>query len=112
MGISVLSLEMDLRHFDYTSLIILLQEKEEPRAFILKRDNGQSIVLVCFGGYICIYIKYTYHKNVKDYLIMFIVQKRPLYRRLYMLAICETKEAKYFQDYQGSSSAGTCYLGC
>lgn len=57
MGISVLSLEMDLRHFDYTSLIIVLQEKEEPRAFTLKRDNGQSIVLVCFGGYICIYIK-------------------------------------------------------
>lgn len=113
MGMSVLSLEMDLRHFDYTSLIILLQEKEEPRAFTLKRDNGQSTGLVSLGGYICINIKiYISCKNVKDYLIMFIVQKCPLYRRLYMLAICETKEAKNSQDYQSNSSAGTCYLGC
>lgn len=51
-------------------------------------------------------------KNAKDYLIIFIVQKCLLYHRLYMLALCETKEAKNSHNFQSNSSAGTCYLGC
>lgn len=62
MGMSVLSLEIDLRHLTIQVSYLLLcgsglQEKQEPRAFTLKRDNGQGIGLVSFGEYICIYIK-------------------------------------------------------
>lgn len=70
MGTSVLSLEMDLRHLTIQVSYLLLwgsglQEKEN-QGLHTERDNGQSIGLVSFGEYICMYAKiyisctYTY----------------------------------------------------